>query len=259
MQRKTKMQGDHAYNAGFTLIEVILVITIASIAIAVVLPNFGVRSKGEIFSKLGRLRSDIRAAYDEAILSGRAHRLVFHLASGDYWLESTKKANFYLGNSKLDRDLTGEEVDSQNAEFEEEFTKYTELAIEPITDPATGEKINFRSPVIKAKERLRPARWSRVTRGEWSKRSLGPDLLSGKFMASHHSQPITLEGLGEEAVAHLYFLPVGYVEKARMHIYYQSEPGQIDENETPYTMTTSPHEGATTLIDGIEEIDINDE
>ena len=131
-------------------------------------------------------------------------------------MESTKKANFYLGNSKLYRDLTGEEVDSQNAEFEEEFTKYTELAIEPITDPATGEKINFRSPVIKAKERLRPARWSRVTRGEWSKRSLGPDLLIGKFMASHLSQPITLEG-PREAVAHLYFSLLD-IEKARTYL-----------------------------------------
>jgi len=88
---------------------------------------------------------------------------------------------------------------------------------------------------------------------------LSPELIISRFMAAHHSEPVVLEDLGDEAVAHLYFFPAGYVENAMMHIYYQGDPGEIDESEPPFTLRTHSHEGGTSLSDGLEEIDINEE
>ena len=127
--------------SGFTLIEVIIVIVIFASAMTVVLPNFGAQKENAVFGLIGRLRADIRAAYDLAVLSGRAHRLVFEMGTGKYWLESTKERDFLLSGDKFERELTAQEIDSKNAEFEEDFQRYTERKMEPITDPATGKKI----------------------------------------------------------------------------------------------------------------------
>ena len=99
--------------AGFSLIEIILVIAIMGMIYAVALPNLGIISQTESAQKISDLNGDIRAAFDMAVLNGKPYRLAFHFPSGDYWLETTDREHFFLGDAKLERDLSPEEVEEE--------------------------------------------------------------------------------------------------------------------------------------------------
>jgi len=70
----------------FTFLEIILVVAIIAIGYSILLPNFNNQSETAIMDKLNRLASDIRSAFDLAVLNHKTYRMVFHLNSGRYWL-----------------------------------------------------------------------------------------------------------------------------------------------------------------------------
>lgn len=223
-----------------------------------VLPNIGLTSSGEVAGKLGRLRSDIRAAFDMAVLNRRPYRLVFHMVSGDYWLETTDAKKFYMGDHELGRDLTEEEERDRLEVFEADFEEYTELAGEEINDSDNDRKIPASSPVVDAKESLMPAKWSKVSDLEWRDRSLGPELIIQDIQTEHHTEKFTFEDLRDRARAMLYFLPSGYVERMVMHIAVRKGDMEIDQDELPFTVTTDPYLGTADMVSGYEEVELED-
>ncbi len=79
--RKTKNQ------AGFTLIELGLVILIIGTMIAIAIPRFGNRSYKQLGSETRKLALAFRYLRHAAILKGRSHRLVYDLDNHKYWAE----------------------------------------------------------------------------------------------------------------------------------------------------------------------------
>ncbi len=243
-------------SSGFTLIEIIIVISIVAVAYAVAMPQFNLVTGTSVAEKLGTLSGDIRSAYDMAVLRGKPHRLVFVLATGQYWLEQADRREVYIGSEKLLNDPTDDDLKLELEEFEEQFEEYIDQAGAESKDPETGEEIKPTSPVVVAKDRLKPPKWSRVENLEWKSRTIGPDLIFKAFQAEHHEQPQTFEVLGVEARAFLYFFPTGYVEKAFMHIGYTSGDMKIDDNKKGYTLQTKPYEGVADVSTGYEEVDL---
>ena len=240
--------------SGFTLIEILIVISLIAFVYSVAMPNLGVTSNSEIATKLGRLNSDIRAAYDTAVLSNRPYRLVFQLRSGDYWLETTESENVKLGDSKVDADPSEEETKNKDAEFDSKFEDYVKMLGDPITNPHSEHKIPQTSPVIQAKELLRGPVWAKVDSLEWQKRTLGGGLIIKDMQAEHLERKISLDDNGPEARAFIYFLATGYVEKAFMHIYYTKDEGVVDDEREPYTFQTKPWEGVSVIDAGYTEV-----
>jgi type II secretory pathway pseudopilin PulG len=254
------MQTDfrHHREAGFSLLEIIIVISLIVVVYSVALPNLRIQSGSEAAMKLAGLASDIRGAYDMAVLHRKPYRLVFMMMSGEYWLETTDATNFYLGSEQLDRDLTEEEENQAIEFFDEDFEPYVELAGREVEDPDSERVIRPTSPLLMAKERLRPVKWTPVQNSEWSRRSLGPYFLIQDFQAEHHKSRQTFEELGEQARAILYFLPNGYVEKAVIHIAVRKGDADIDETEQPYTVTTNPFIGTANAVSGYEEVNLDE-
>ena len=62
--------------AGFTLVEAVITITIMALAVGVVVANWGSAS-ADLRRAAGQLSGTIRAAYDEAALTGRTLRVAF--------------------------------------------------------------------------------------------------------------------------------------------------------------------------------------
>ena len=221
----------------------------------VAIPNLGLTSTSAVASKLGTLRSDIRGAFDMAVLHRRPYRLVFMLVSGDYWLETTDAEYFKMGDYDRGRDLTEIEEKERLEEFEAQFEEYIDLAGSEINDADNERVIGPQSPLVMAKERLMPAKWVKVSDAEWKKRSLGPELIIQDILTEHHDEKFTFEDLGEEARAILYFLPQGYVERMVMHIAYRgAELTEIDRDEPPYTLTTRPYVGLSDVVVGYEDV-----
>ncbi|HYX39794.1 MAG TPA: prepilin-type N-terminal cleavage/methylation domain-containing protein [Oligoflexus sp.] len=245
-----------AGEGGFSLIEMIVVISLAALMFVVAAPSFTLSEETEATQKLNALAGDIRAAYDTTVLSRKPHRLVFAFGSGDYWLETTDRSDFYMGDEKLDRDPTPEEIKDRQAAFEEEFEQYKLLAGKEVEDSEAEVVVKPTSPLLAAKAKLAPAEWKAVENAEWTVRHLGPQFGVRSMQAEHHGKLQTFEELGKEGFVYLYFFPRGYVERAVIHI----APADVEDknryDERTYTVVTEPYEGLAEVSSGYQEVDL---
>lgn len=256
---KVNKTSKKSHNSGFTLIEIIIVLSLMGFVFTIAMPAIFGPSANEIAGKLGRLTADIRAAYDEAVLKRKYFRLVFNLASGDYWLEMTESTNVKFGDDRFEVDPTEDQEKEVKAEFESQFLEYEDLAGETIHDPDSDKQIKPESPVLNAKDSLAPPVWDVVSSLEWKRRSLGDALIIRDMQAEHHKRKVSIEEDGEKARAFIYFFPNGYVENAYIHVYYRKGDIGFDEEKEPYTIKTLPWEGVATIVDGLVEIDLTKE
>lgn len=240
---------------GFTLFEVVIVVALIVFMYSVAMPNFSLKTGTEAATKIGQLAGDVRSAFDMAVLNGYPHRLVFELASGDYWLERSDVRTVYLGDDKLQRDPTEEDEKLAIELATERFKEYQDLAGDEVTD-SDGNVIQPTSPVIEARDRLMPNKWERVESMEWKKRSLGPYYLIKDMQCEHHRVKQTIEDAGAKGRAFLYFFPNGYVQKAVIHVALRKGDMEVDESEPPYTIATVPWEGSVTTVSGYQEVDV---
>lgn len=74
---------------GLTLIEILLVLTLLTLLITSVAPNFASVFRVSVKSGVRRLASVVRYAYDQSILTGRIHRVVIDLDKQQWFIEST--------------------------------------------------------------------------------------------------------------------------------------------------------------------------
>ena len=238
----------------FTIMEILIVISIIAGAYVIVLPSLNVNSTTEEMDKLNRLASDVRSGFDLAVLNHKAFRIVFHLNSGKYWLETTEAENFYIGSGdKKEGDASPTRAKEQREEFDTQFEKYKSLAGETFKTAKGDAEIPPMSPVVRAKDRLQKPVWTQVKSLEWAERELTPQFIIKDIKVEHSEAPMTLEGRpAEENYAYLYFLPNGYVEKATIHLYY-TKGDSIDESKQPWTIVTLPFRGEASLISGLED------
>lgn len=243
-------------SAGFTIIEVLLVIALMGVIMLMALPNFNVVPGTEAAQKMGNLVGDISAAYDMAVLHKKYYRLAFEFKTGDYWLETTDRERFYLGDAQLDRDPSPDEIKEQEAEFEEKFERYVELAGKDVEDSENEKVIKATSPVLAARSKLKPVVWKAVEDAEWSRRSLGPTFVIRGARMEHHTRLQTLEELGENGYAYLYFFPSGYVERAVIYVAPADLEDRAKLDEQTYTIVTAPYEGMAEVSTGFKEVDV---
>lgn len=264
--KKTKEMGEPPFQSakiisasGFSLIELIIVVALISFAYAVALPGLGIRSESEVALKLNTLAGDVRNAFDLSVLTGKPYRMVFMLASGEYWLEEADQPDFYLGSDKVDRDPTETEEKDDDVLFDQKMREFEDAAGQVITGPSDDEKIPPTSPVVEAKSRLKKAQWTRVSNSEWGKRSLGPELIIKEMQSEHHGRRQDFSELGDQARGMIYFFPQGYVEKAVLYLYYRKDDFVPDESKEPYTFVTFPYEGVADALSGRVEINVHED
>lgn len=247
-------------DAGFSLIEIIIVIALVGTVFVMVIPNLGVIATSEAASKLSSLSGDIRSAYDLAVLNRKPYRMVFKFDSGDYWIETTDRDDVYINPESSERELDQQELEAIEERFDEELEEYTELAGKEVQNEEEETTIPPSSPLLKAYDKLRPPKWTKVEDLEWRNRSLGPYYAIQDMQTEHHSRLIRLSEYEDQAIAYLYFFPHGYVERAVIHIGSKLGDYEIDTNDTPYTVTTRPYEGLADVETGYIEVEIhNDE
>ena len=159
---------NRSHQSAYTLLEIMIVISIIAFAYTIALPGLNSGSQTEIANSLSRFGLNIRAAIDTAVLSNRPHRLVFEFVSGKYWLETPVSDNtdWKLGQQVRTDPTEFEEKDKQER-FKEKFEQYLEFLPEKQTDPKTDTEIPVTSPVINAQEKLAPIVWTKLTGPEW--------------------------------------------------------------------------------------------
>jgi prepilin-type N-terminal cleavage/methylation domain-containing protein len=243
---------------GFTLLEVMIVITIMAGVYAIAFPNFNLQQNSQVSDSLGRLSEDVRAAFDTAVLSGKPHRMVFTLATGEYILERSDHADVYLSAQAAEGgDLSPEQEKEKRAEFEERFRDYQHMAGETYKDSTGDVPLPPSTPVLKAKKALQGPSWAPAEGAGWSKRTLGDYLIIKDIQTEHLAQPVVLEEGKENARVVVHFFPRGYVERTVMHIYYKKNKNEIDTEQNPYTVKIDPYLGIAEINSGLEEVNVH--
>ncbi len=81
---RTLTAGKSTSAAGFTLIEVSVVVLMIGIFAFLVLPRFELAARGELAATAKRLGGMTRYLFNEAALTGLEHRLIYDLERGSY-------------------------------------------------------------------------------------------------------------------------------------------------------------------------------
>ena len=248
----------HRQDHGFSLIEIIIVVAIMATIYAVAIPQFNVVTGAERAAKLGQLTVDIRSAFDNAVLSGFPHRMVFHFASGSYTLEVADRRDVFLADRRVGHDPTAEEEKNAFEDFEASMEELQAMAGDDVKIPNSDKSIKASSPLLKSKAALSPVRWVPIAEGEWSRRELGNTLVLLAIQAEHHGEKQTAADMGAEGRAMIYFFPTGYVEKAAIYIADQNA-GSVDETKPSMTILTRPLEGDAEIVNAQTEVDFDDQ
>jgi type II secretory pathway pseudopilin PulG len=244
--------------SGLTILEIIIVIALMAGIMVYALPQIN-NAANDYITKVNLFSASVKNAFDTSVLTRRPYRLALDLKTGEYWLETTNDVNTKYSTDTTGRDLSGEELKARREQFDAEFEEYVELAGSPVTDPDSDTPILPDSPVVKAKNKLKLPIWTVVESLEWQTRSIGPDLAFYIVQAEHHLDPINAFEEEEGAIAHIYFSPSGYVEKAFVIIRPITSDGSPVEEEEPFTIETKPFEGIAQVIDGQKEIKFDSE
>jgi len=94
-------------DAGFTLIELGLILLIMSVVLTLIIPRMMDTSHRQLESQARRLAVIFRNLHDEAILNGRVYRLVYDLNRHRYWVESADQSSDFTGFTRESGVLSG--------------------------------------------------------------------------------------------------------------------------------------------------------
>jgi prepilin-type N-terminal cleavage/methylation domain-containing protein len=75
-------------DAGFTLVEILVVIGLIGLVMGIAVPNIGMALKMNLQGSTRELATIIRTAHDEAVLKGQVYRIAFDIDKSQYWVES---------------------------------------------------------------------------------------------------------------------------------------------------------------------------
>ena len=76
---------------GFTVLELGIALVLLGLILGVSIPAVNSLSGAELKKQVGMFQGLIRETYARAALSGAAHRLVFEMDRGVYWVEETQE------------------------------------------------------------------------------------------------------------------------------------------------------------------------
>lgn len=184
-------------NAGFTLIEIVVVITIVASMMGIVATFVGDSERAEIKKLSTRLVASALFAYNEAASKNHIHRLVFDLEDQAYWLEAGPEV-FVLGQKKPEKSAVKDDSAKKNAE-----------AVTPEAEAPTEDSIAKKTvpPATAPAEEFAP-----VDSFDFKKVILDRGIKFRDVYVGHQETPL------ESGKAYLYFFPNGQTEVAVIHL-----------------------------------------
>ncbi len=227
---------------GFTLIEVLITLAILSLAVGVVVANFGAGS-ADLRSAAGQLASTIRGTYDQAALSGRTYRLVLPAGKNTVRIEATDALlNFDDEGNALAR---GAQVSPPPAGF----GLGTLLAGAALADAEGHEEEGGEEEEEEGPPTALQALFNLAT-GAAAKAGAGFSPASKNVeLGDVRVLDVWLQGMSEPATEgdlYLHFFPNGYTQDAIIHL--------ADEEERSFSIKVDALTGKATVYASYLEI-----
>jgi general secretion pathway protein H len=196
-----------AFAAGFTLLEMMLVLGLVALLSASVVGGYRSLTKAELRNSASRLAGAIRYLFDRASTTGKVHRLVFDFDNGKYWAEVSDDRFFMPRERETDESRIKEVEDIENEKREEAEAKERDESFGSSDENAYIDPSRYQPTEWKAKRaRFEPVNEKVVKPVELKKVKLA------SLFTPRYAQPVST-GQG-----YLYFFPLGQTEPAIVHV-----------------------------------------
>ncbi len=197
-----------AGQAGFTLIELAVTLTIMVLVIGLVTMSISNIRRADLKASGGMLAAAMRYTYNLAVINGTPYRLVLDLGTSEFWGEELQTEDPCARYLPEEGELTGEaEQDDEERGAVVAKPKTTEVQLDE-----TGQ------PIVSADETRGAMGYQRKKDNLLSKRALPKGIRITGVITSHHTAQQT-----DGRVA-IHFFPGGYAEKAWVWLGEESGP-----------------------------------
>lgn len=243
-------------HSGFTLLETILVLALFGAIAALILPNIGLTIDSRMAMALRELTGTLRSTYDHAVLTGRIHRLVFNLRSGEYWVEASPMG-FTGRPSVQNSEKTSAELRAEDSRAR--LLEDLEKASGEVRRAAGGNadrSYAVRSILVVQRGVLRQTKWAEVEDMILTRRTLPAGLLFWSVATDGMDKPMLYSERREGENAFVYFYPWGEAIRAQIQLASQApEGGGLDEKSPRNTIVLDALTGQSSILEGLQEAD----
>ena len=215
--------GAKGASRGFTLIEIMIVVLIASLMATAATVVFGAVRRGHLRSGASHIASALRASYVHALTTGRTTRLVMVVGSNRFWIEDTDDAHV------LDTADPMHQGGAAGMSAEE-----AEVAARRAADNISNQR-----------PRAPRAEFARPTGARYRERMLAEDVTIVRLYTEH------AEEAREEGNGHVYFWSGGVGERAVVQL--RGVSGEV------YSVVLRPLTGHSQIVDRAVEPAVVDE
>ncbi len=249
-------------NKGFTLLEIILVLALIGAIAGVILPNLHVTFESQMSVSIKNLSGQIRAAYDNAIFSGRLQRMVVNIKTSEYWVEQAP-SNF-KGRPPLFTDVKSEvNIDENNRknflEKMEEKEKNQYHRQSPYSSEDNPIYYTIRSIPIIQKNVFLPIKWLEVSDSIISKQKLVGSVVFAKFISGLSKEVYEYSNIAistnntENVYCYIYFFSDGTATPTSIQLGIKTTANLISEDDAKYTLNLNTLTGQSYLLEGFQD------
>jgi general secretion pathway protein H len=219
--------------AGFTLLEIMVVIAIGALIMGSAVRGFRSLAKSDLRAGTAHLSGAIRYLFDRASTTGKYHRLVLDLNDGRYWAEVSDDRFYIPHEAESDRERRKREEEDTKGDQEEK------AKAEKMMDRG-GSGSSYSGTFDMGKLEAGDFRPKRARFGAFKETALKPVAMKNVKITGVYTPRMTDEITAGRA--HIYFFPMGQAEPAIVHL---SDP----KGEAQYSIVVHPITGRVKIYD----------
>lgn len=255
---KTKEQG-------FTLIEIILVLALIGAIAGVLIPNLNLTVDSQMSTALRNLTGQVRAAYDNAIFTGRLQRMIFNIKTGEYWLEQAP-LGFEGRPPLIDTDSETDSMikkDKRNdlVKFLDDKAKNLSNRQMPTSTTTNIKYYSLRSIPIVQRKILRPVEWREINDAVTYRQKLPGQIIFAQIslgISPKKYEYVEINSNSDKSkkeYAYIYFLPNGTTTPISIKLATRQDKNEnaIDDNGPKYTINLNTLTGESHLLEGFQD------
>ena len=240
-------------SSGFSLFELLIVMAAIGAIAAMILPSINISFGSKVSHSARELAMMMKASLNEAVISGKVHRIVFDLKEGSYWAEKlgSETAMRFEVNPE---DLSLFEKDAQKRLFDAIKEKKTQL--KSMTSITETEVPNSLDLIIEQGSVFEKRDWVSLDGTLLSKKVLDTSLMFLKVKTDLMLDPkefFSSTAPGKEQ-AYLYFFPEGFTSSAYIQISSLLKNQSEISKASGVTLVLNALSGRSVILRGLQDV-----
>jgi prepilin-type N-terminal cleavage/methylation domain-containing protein len=259
--RSTGPQPKHCgTTSGFTLLEMILVLTIIGLVAGVILPNLRFSLDSAISVGMKDFLAQVQATQDDAVLSGQIRRMVINIKKGEYWAETPPPS--FVGRPPLVSSRADSMFEDSKKTLYEFFSQSEKNESNRQSNLSTSDNpiyYSIRSIPLVRKDILQAQPWLSAMGSGLSKQNLPREVAVSHFSSILMRNVLEYESgsvfatKDDSLYGYIYFFGDGTLSDTSIQFASLNGDGHIEVDGQKYTIQLSPLTGKADILEGEQE------